>query len=218
MMKVHLIEGGGFSGNIYLIDCDQPVMIDAGWDSELGPITQKVEDILKDRKLEKIILTHRHIDHVGGALAIQKKWGGALFAQKDEAEALRSGDRISTGAQMFGSSIQPMEVEDLANDDVIELDPDHSLRVMETPGHTSGSICLISSTDSIFSGDTVFTSGGVGRWDLPTGNYKQLLGSIEKLAKMDLKTIFPGHGFLEKDGNYHINLGLNYLKEFGSYV
>ncbi len=217
-MKVHLIEGGGFGGNIYIIDCDQPVMIDSGWDAELSPITRKVEDILKGRKLSRILLTHRHIDHVGGALAIQKKWGGILFAHKVEAEALRAGDHVSTGARMFGSSIQPMEVEDLANDDIIELDADHSLRVMETPGHTSGSICLVSSTDSIFSGDTVFTNGGVGRWDLPTGNYKQLLESIEKLATMDLRTIFPGHGPLEKDGKHHIDLGLNYLREFGQYA
>ncbi len=217
-MMVHFIEGGGFSGNIYLIEGTHPVMIDTGWDANIDKIAPQIERALDGKKLDKIILTHRHVDHVGGALAIKEHFGGTIYAQKKEAEALREGDPESTGARMFGTRIKPMEVEDLKDGDVIDLGDGGSLKVMETPGHTNGGICLLDNEDGLFSGDTVFTEGGVGRWDLPTGDVQMLLKSIETLAELPIVSLYPGHGMpAEKDGARHIKLSLRSLKGYGIY-
>ncbi len=217
-MMIHFIEGGGFSGNIYLIEGDHPVIIDTGWDANIDRIAPQIEQALGGKELDKIILTHRHVDHIGGALAIKKKFGGTIYAQKEEAEALRQGDPESTGARMFGTRVKPMDVVDLDDGDVIDLGDGGSLKVMKTPGHTTGGICLLDSEGGLFSGDTVFTEGGVGRWDLPTGDFKMLLKSIEALAELPIVSLYPGHGMpAEKNGAEHIKLSLKNLKGYGAY-
>ena len=104
-MKVHTITGSGISGNIFLIDAEKPVLIDAGWSSDIDYAAAQVNDILGERKLAHIILTHRHIDHVGGALAFQDEFGGEMLAHEDDADSLIAGDAVSTGATMFGGDI-----------------------------------------------------------------------------------------------------------------
>ncbi|MCK4757285.1 MAG: MBL fold metallo-hydrolase [Thermoplasmata archaeon] len=216
MMLIHFIEGGGFSGNIYIIDCEKPIMIDTGWDADLTFTGPQIDKALEGKKLDKIILTHRHVDHIGGALVIQEKFGGTMYAQKMEAEALRAGDNISTGGRTFGTKVVPMDVNDLEDNEIIDLEGGQILKVMVTPGHTIGSICLLSDDGNLFSGDTVFTQGGVGRWDFPTGDYDMLLESIERLAELSVKSLYPGHGMpAENIGLEHIRLGLRYLKEMG---
>ena len=83
-----------------------------------------------------------------------------------------------------------------------------------TPGHTEGSICLLhGKSKTLFTGDTVFTGGSVGRWDLATGNYDQLVSSLEKLRKLDFENLYPGHGpYTEGDALEHVDLGLNAMK------
>ncbi len=219
MMKVHFIEGGGFSGNIFLIDCEKPVMIDTGWDASLTHIGPQIKEVLNGRQLDRIILTHRHVDHIGGALVIQAEFGGTIYAQKDEAKALRTGDPETTGGRMFGTKVHPMEVEDLEDGDEIDIGEGQTLKIIQTPGHTEGGICLISKDDDLFSGDTVFTEGGVGRWDLPTGDYPALLRSIEGLAKLPIQGLYPGHGMpVKENGAKHIGMSLRYLREFGGHV
>ena len=88
---------------------------------------------------------------------------------------------------------------------------------MHTPGHTIGSMCLIGK-NCLFSGDTVFADGGVGRWDLDTGNYEQLLDSLEKLADIMVDDLYPGHGPSAR-GNApdHLAMSLRALKMYGRY-
>ncbi len=192
-MDVHSIGGRGFSGNIFLIDAKEPCLVDAGMEQSILHEAARMAEILDGRKLSHIILTHRHIDHVGGALAFQREFGGDIMVHQDDADALRAGDQDSTGARMFGSEIEPMPVSELRDGDIIDLGGGESLTVVHTPGHTIGSICLISG-EKLFSGDTVFADGGVGRWDFQTGSYDQLLASIAKLDGMQFESMYPGHG------------------------
>lgn len=72
---------------------------------------------------------------------------------------------------------------------------DSTLRVIHTPGHTPGSICLYEAqSKSLFSGDTVFPYGSVGRTDLPGGSSRDLIRSISRLVKLDVSVLYPGHG------------------------
>ena len=216
-MKTHALSGTGFSGNIFLVDAEKPVLIDAGWSPDVGHVAKQVAEVLGDRKLEHIILTHRHIDHVGGALAFQKRFGGEMLAHEDDAQPLIAGDPISTGATTFGGDISPMEVTTVTHGETIDLGGGEGLEVIHTPGHTIGSICLMGQ-NALFSGDTVFAAGGVGRWDLPTGSYEQLLDSIRKLSDIMVDDMYPGHGpVVEGNAPEHISMGLRALEMYGGY-
>lgn len=218
LMKIHFIQGMGFSGNMFLIDAEKPALIDAGWDSDVSYPAQSVERILEKRKLAYIVLTHRHIDHVGGTKGFQERFGGEILAHELDADALITGDPISTGARLFGGDISPMEVRKLAEGERIELGGADHLEVIHTPGHTVGSMCLLAPDKSLFSGDTVFSHGSVGRWDLETGNYRELLESVERLADMDIENLYPGHeSSVEGGAGEHLAMSLKYLKSVGSY-
>jgi glyoxylase-like metal-dependent hydrolase (beta-lactamase superfamily II) len=91
--------------------------------------------------------------------------------------------------------------------DTIDLG-EHRLRVINTPGHTCGGICMYDEiTQSLFSGDTVFASG-VGRTDLPTGSEDELIRSLKKLSGIDVRKLYPGHMESVSDGNAAIRYGL----------
>ena len=216
-MRVHTIIDAGFSGNIFFIDAEKPTLIDAGLSSDISYASKQIHELLAGRKLDYIILTHRHIDHVGGALAFQDEFGGEIIAHEDDADSLIAGDSISTGARMFGGEIFPMVVTKVAHGDKIDLGNDEFLQVMLTPGHTIGSMCLIGG-NCLFSGDTLFADGGVGRWDLETGNYEQLLASIEKLTDIMVDDLHPGHG-PSALGNApeHLAMSFRALKMYGRY-
>jgi hydroxyacylglutathione hydrolase len=215
-MKVHYIPGIGFSGNVFLLDAEKPCLIDTGWDSDISYPGAEVGKLLGKRKLAYIILTHRHIDHVGGAKAFQQRFGGEMLAHSLDSEALLSGDEVSTGARLFGGSLEPLQVRKLGEGDKIDLGGGESLSVIHTPGHTVGSICLLSGNGDLFSGDTVFVGGDVGRWDLETGDYSQLLASVEKISKLDVEYLYPGHGpCAEGDAKEHLARSFRYLKAVG---
>ncbi|MDR0334505.1 MAG: MBL fold metallo-hydrolase [Methanomassiliicoccaceae archaeon] len=201
-----------FDSNIYLVSGDRTVLIDSGIGFQWEDINASVRKMLNGRKLDILILTHRHYDHVGGANAIIKEFGPSeVYTGKGDAEPLRKGDRASTLGERFGGALEPMDVKELGEGDIIDIGG-HRLRAIATPGHTIGSICLFDEvTGALFSGDTVFV-GGIGRCDLPTGNADQLIDSLKKLNTLKINGFYPGHGpAVPKGGNVHITNGLRMM-------
>ena len=144
-------------------------------------------------ELTHIINTHCHSDHSAGNAAIMAATGAKLLIHELDAERL---DRILNRAfsRVLGGKGSPRPDILLKDGDVIKIG-ENILKVIHTPGHTIGSICLY--TDgSIFTGDTLFV-GSVGRTDLPGGSIKQLLRSIhEKIYSLPGKTtVWPGHDY-----------------------
>ncbi len=88
------------------------------------------------------------------------------------------------------------------------------LKVIHTPGHTQGSICLYSEEERfLISGDTVFTDGGFGRYDFPGGDRTALARSIGYLASLPVEGLYPGHGTpVHREGRLHISAALQLLK------
>ncbi|MBA3046644.1 MAG: MBL fold metallo-hydrolase [Candidatus Thermoplasmatota archaeon] len=216
-MMVHAIVGRGFSGNIFLVDAEKPCLIDTGWSPSIAYSARTMNECLNGRTLSSIILTHRHIDHVGGALAFMERFGGEILAHEIDAPPLIDGDQESTGAVMFGGELFPMPVRKLVGGEDIDLGGGEALRVIHTPGHTSGSMCLLGQ-GCLFSGDTVFADGGVGRWDLETGNYEELVASAEKLADMEFENLYPGHGpSVIGPAKEHVEMSLRHLKMIGRF-
>jgi len=172
-MKIkHLIVGPLLTNCYVLISDREAAVVDPG-----GGLKRIFQEIEKNRaKLNYIILTHYHWDHVFGALKLKEKTGAKIFIHKEEK------DFIKFKPDYF-----------LNEGEEIKIGED-SLKVVHTSGHSKGGICLLGN-GFIFTGDTLF-GDGVGRTDLPGGSQKDLENSLKKLEKI-IKPgtkVCPGHG------------------------
>jgi glyoxylase-like metal-dependent hydrolase (beta-lactamase superfamily II) len=190
MVEVHKVSGSPFDGNVYLILDEVPVLIDAGMDPE--PTLRKIQKYVDPAKIEMIILTHSHHDHSAGVPLLKEATGARVLIHEDEAGSL--GDDMATVAYLFGLSAPEIEADEtLKEGDVIDLG-EWKLEVMHTPGHSPGGICLYEPRARVlFSGDTVFPQGNIGRTDLFAGKDADLVRSIERLTKLDVEVLYPGH-------------------------
>ena len=145
-------------------------------------------------RVTHIINTHGHSDHTAGNEAIKTATGAKLLIH--EVDANRLGKVVhKTFSRILGGKGSPAPDVLLNDNDLIQIGDGTNLRVIHTPGHTTGSICLYSD-GHIFTGDTLFV-GAVGRTDLPGGSSKQLRTSIqEKIYTLPGSTIvWPGHDY-----------------------
>lgn len=189
-----------FDSNMYLISgAERTALIDTGTGFMVDATIKSLKELLDGRKLDIVILTHRHYDHVGGLRGLIKEFSPKLYAGPDDAKPLREGDSESTLGTKFGGSIDPMDVTDFCEGDKIDLGG-HVLTAIYTPGHTIGSISVLDEvTGSLFSGDTVFVDG-VGNTIHPTGSEKMLIDSLKKLSEIQFSGLYPGHGPIVTSG------------------
>jgi len=169
-----------------------------------GDEIEQILDVLRHHHLrvEYIVITHAHVDHIGGAKKLKDLTGAPVYLNERDMEIY---GMISEQARWIG--IPPPEktsIDVLLRDgDVIECGKIKAT-VIHTPGHTQGSVCLhIPDVPErkLIAGDTLFR-GSIGRTDLPGGNYAQIIRSIhEKVLALDDATIVvPGHGPLTTIG------------------
>ncbi|MEK6589395.1 MAG: MBL fold metallo-hydrolase [Nitrospinota bacterium] len=183
---------GALEANCYILGCKnhgKATVIDPGDNSE------EILDFIKDKglKLDCIINTHSHADHVGANGKVKEASGAPILIHKEDSDFLISEANRELAA-FYGVNPSPRADRLLTDGDIIEICPDISLKVIHTPGHSPGGICLL--YDSIlFTGDTLF-SGSIGRSDLSGGSQDKLINSIKnKLMILDDNIkVFPGHG------------------------
>lgn len=190
-----VVAKGLVDTNCYLLACPdsrKAMIIDPGAfnggeiKAILGLISQH------DLKLQYILNTHGHIDHTAGNEQIKKATEAELLIHSSDAGMIESG--TMNGSFMFGKEVvSPPADRKLEDGEQIELGR-LTIKVLHTPGHTPGCICLYVE-GTLFSGDTLF-AGSVGRTDLPGGDEKALIRSIkEKLLNLPDETVVrPGHG------------------------
>ena len=194
-MKFDRLVLGEFENNCYIArnndSAAECLVIDTGLD------VQPLLKFLERGKLAPaaVILTHGHIDHIAGVDALRKKFPSILiYIHKLDAEML--GDAAGNLSLMAGSSFTAGKADRLVDEgDIIEK-AGVKLRVIHTPGHTPGGICLYSEKDGIiFVGDTLF-AGSIGRTDFPNGDMRQLIEGIKRklFVLPDNTIVYPGHG------------------------
>jgi hydroxyacylglutathione hydrolase len=144
--------------------------------------------------VKAIIITHAHIDHIGGAQKLKAATGAPVYLNAADQELY---DHLDMQAQWLGMRTPERTEIDVAarEGDTLKLGP-ADFHILHTPGHTQGSISLwIPSESKLIAGDTLFMDS-IGRTDLPGGDYDQILRSIhDKLLPLDDETmVIPGHG------------------------
>ena len=197
-----MIEGTGYDSNIYVFD---DVIVDTGTGENIDYIRKSLKNAgISIQDLELIVNTHNHYDHIGGNRCFDLKVAMHII----DSEAVEKGDDDATVARMFGKSIEGMKVDIKLQ----EGDKIHDFEVINTPGHTDGSICLYNG-ETLISGDTVFAGGGFGRTDIG-GDMNNMIESLEKLSKLDVKYLLPGHGPCTDNGSQNIKMSYEMSKRF----
>ena len=213
-MKVHYIAGLGYDSNVYLLEDEDPIVVDTGTGMYSDSTLETISRIVPLRTVGRIVLTHCHYDHLGGASAFQKATGGRIYLHEVESVPIMSGDSSLAISEMFGEKPRQLDLEPLKTGQMLKCGS-AELEVLHTPGHSPGSIALHDQKNgSAIVGDTVFCDGGVGRWDLPGGDLGQLISSLKRLEKLGLKNMYPGHGsYAEGDAPQHLRLAAKYIEE-----
>jgi hydroxyacylglutathione hydrolase len=161
-----------------------------------GDQIDDVLDILKreNLKLTQIVITHAHIDHVGGAMKLKAATGAPILMNQNDQALLKLLDVQAAWIGMRPPGAVVVD-ENIADGRVLKIGSIPAT-VMHTPGHTEGSICLyMPEQQTLIAGDTLF-AGSIGRTDLPGGSYDKIIRSLHTrvLALPDDTAVVPGHG------------------------
>lgn len=193
-LQFEIVPVTPFQQNCSIVWCDetkQAALIDPGGDIHL--LKEKAAEL--GVTITKLILTHGHLDHVGGTEPLAKELGVPVVGpHKEDAFWLQGLPRQS---EMFGFPMTDAFDPDqwLDDGDTVEIG-NQVLNVYHTPGHTPGHVVLFNEMAKVaFVGDVLF-KGGIGRTDFPRGDYQTLISSIKnKLWPLGNETTFvPGHG------------------------
>jgi hydroxyacylglutathione hydrolase len=168
----------------------EAIVIDPG--DEVGRIHRRLTEL--GLKLKQILVTHGHIDHVGGALKLKRLTGAPILLNENDLPLLKMMD---TQAGWLGIATPETAPPDDPLTDGLSVGLESCpAQVLHTPGHTQGSICLhFAPLKLLIAGDTLF-AGSIGRTDLPGGNFHQIIDSIESrlLPLADETRVLAGHG------------------------
>jgi glyoxylase-like metal-dependent hydrolase (beta-lactamase superfamily II) len=229
------VVGGGTSNafgltndpdcHIYLVDGgDELALIDCGI-GEGDSIDRLMANVraegLDPSRITKLLLTHYHMDHAGGAARMRERLGLDVVAPADAAEALRMGDERAVALDMAKAAglyppdyrFEPVEVAvEVREGDRVQVGR-LELEVIETPGHCDGHVSYLlrgREKTYLFSGDVVFSRGRVVMQNIHDCSIQKTADSLAKLAEIDFEALLPGHAAICLDGGpRHVALAHN---------
>lgn len=202
-MNLKIIPYGPLSSNMYLLDTDSGIFL---IDPSVYPDRLKEEDM--PNRIDYILITHGHFDHINALDKWSELYPGAkVYISSEDLSSLT--DSNNNCSSLFAEKCRYKTIPDVYEN--LDLD---FLRVIKTPGHTEGGVCLLFDVEGnkiMFTGDTLF-AGSCGRSDLPGGNNSKLMDSLRALSKLgpDIH-VYPGHGpsttiAIERKSNPFFNL------------
>jgi glyoxylase-like metal-dependent hydrolase (beta-lactamase superfamily II) len=171
-------------------EAGEAIVIDPG--DEAGRIAGRLTEL--GLKLKQILVTHAHIDHVGGALRLKRLTGAPILLNENDLPLLAMMDEQAGWLGVAPPETAPPDGP-LADGQFVGLEK-YAAQVLHTPGHTQGSVCLhFAPQKLLIAGDTLF-AGSIGRTDLPGGDYGQIIHSIQTrlLPLPDETRVVTGHG------------------------
>ncbi|KJS02929.1 MAG: lactamase [Desulfobulbaceae bacterium BRH_c16a] len=191
-MLIKQIIVGSMAVCCYIVACEKTkkaAVVDPGGDE--AKILAELKKMGLD--LEYIIATHGHPDHVCGNRKLQEQTGAKIIMHAAD-ELFFNKPEVKNYFSMLGLAPSPPADLQVADGDEIAIG-EVTLKVIHTPGHTPGGMCLYNAPD-LFTGDTLFV-GGLGRTDFPGGSHEELLRSIRtRLLVLPPETVvWPGHGY-----------------------
>jgi hydroxyacylglutathione hydrolase len=168
----------------------EAIVIDPG--DDINRIHRRLTEL--GLKLKQILVTHGHIDHVGGAVKLKRLTGAPILLNENDLPLLNMMDMQAAWVGTPTPEVAPPD-DHLAEGMTVGLAA-YPAQVLHTPGHTQGSVCLhFAPLNMVIAGDTLF-AGSIGRTDLPGGNGRQIIESIESrlMALPESTRVIPGHG------------------------
>jgi len=192
MLQIQQMMVGSMGVCCYIVSCPETAeagIVDPGGD--VRRILAAVEDA--GLSVRYIIATHGHPDHVCGNKAIKEATEAKIVMHKADAEFFGRAD-VAGYFSMLGLEASPAPDVQVEDGDLIRIG-NEELKVIHTPGHTPGGICLLNGKNLI-TGDTLFV-GGIGRTDFPGGSQQEMLTSIHNrlLVLPEDTVVWPGHGY-----------------------
>ena len=184
---------GSLQTNCYMLTCSatgKTAVIDPAWDGRL--LAAKAEE--EGWAIDQIWLTHSHFDHVGGLAELKEQCGAPIYIHP---EAIPMLENAVLAGRMWQITVpEPPPADKMLEDGQILYLGDLQLEVLYTPGHAPGHVCFyLASEGVLFDGDVLFNQG-IGRTDLPGGDYATLMNSIRNrlMTLPDETVVLSGHG------------------------
>lgn len=200
MDGVIFVPGVGFNSNVYIVGKEEIGIIDSGASANyVSHVLDKMKEFkLQPENVKKLILTHIHPDHTGGVRGMVEAFNPTIYMHTDDAVVY---------VQKFADRMQLF-----TGGETLKIDT-FTFQIIHTPGHSPGGICLYEAKKKLlFSGDTIFSYGSIGRTDLRGGDSRLLVKSIEEIMKLDVEYLCPGHMAAVSNGNEHIRNSYEFAK------
>ena len=218
---VYQVAGDGFTNgedaSAFLLALPEPILIDTGAGRSTERIIENIASIgVEPGSIDTIVLTHNHIDHVGGAPILRERLGASIIMHELDADAVRSGDAQATAATMYGVDFPPTPVDrTFAGETDTITNSGIELVLLHTPGHTPGSI----SPYVIHEGTTILFAQDVHGPFLPAfgSDIYQWRESMGKLLELEPDILCEGHFGIYRPGERARAYIIEYLDRYARY-
>jgi len=198
--------------HVYLIrGWDKNLLIDTGISSNFRYLVDGLKQLgLKVKDIDLVVLTHEHFDHIGAAAFFFKT--AMIAAHRLAANKIELQDEFVTLTRYHDAASKPFYAHVWLEDDALIALGNYELRVIHTPGHTSGCMCVYELNERLlFSGDTVFANGTLSEI-ATSGNISDYVNSLKRLSTLRIVEMCPGHGRISSTPEQDIKQAVVYAR------